>query len=98
MDGDASSWGCRACVASTRFSLGLGYHSNAILFVAQASGHGGDLRDIVQQLIEDCRRMPPLPRFVMAEEEEEAGTSQALREQRIESDEDSNDAGGTPGY
>ncbi|RMZ52349.1 hypothetical protein APUTEX25_001711, partial [Auxenochlorella protothecoides] len=53
----------------------------------------GDLRDIVQQLIEDCRRMPPLPRFVMAEEEEEAGTSQALREQRIESDEDSNDAG-----
>lgn len=42
--------------------------------------------------------MPPLPRFVMAEEEEEAGTSQALREQRIESNEDSNDAGGTPGY
>ncbi|KAL6780142.1 hypothetical protein ACKKBF_B14270 [Auxenochlorella protothecoides x Auxenochlorella symbiontica] len=71
----------------------LGAWGNGERDGSQASGHGGDLRDIVQQLIEDCRRMPPLPRFVMAEEEEEAGTSQALREQRIESDEDSNDAG-----
>uniref|UniRef100_A0A1D1ZQT4 Uncharacterized protein n=1 Tax=Auxenochlorella protothecoides TaxID=3075 RepID=A0A1D1ZQT4_AUXPR len=71
----------------------LGAWGNGERDGSQASGHGGDLRDIVQQLIEDCRRMPPLPRFVMAEEEEEAGTSQALREQRIESNEDSNDAG-----
>ncbi|KAL6779911.1 hypothetical protein ACKKBG_A14270 [Auxenochlorella protothecoides x Auxenochlorella symbiontica] len=71
----------------------LGAWGNGERDGSQASGHGGDLRDIVQQLIEDCRRMPPLPRFVMAEEEEEAGTSQALGEQRIESDEDSNDAG-----